>query len=355
MKRLALKLWEPDARAPRAHQVMATEEGTTFRLRCLVGANHIHVDLSDSESSRIRAEIPAEPGEEVDITVFQSPTGLGLRCANRPVFFLSNNHPYAPLSPIAPDKGARQIDLVVVVDGTTLTHDPGAPGAMQLSPLLATRQRWARHCEQIQQFATVLGEGREFRVCALAFGDHVGDSVVDRALWPSYVLMPEPRRLSWTNLDELAKSLHELPPSSGGDFVDALGDALSAVADLRWRQSARRLILLTGNSPGHALREQPPLPADAHIRSHDVDCGAEVLHKLGVEMCTIFHDYPEDSGLLDSPQAVLIKHTVRQYRRLASLPEWAWTQSDFNATEAAKTVMNAPQAIGRGPALGVLA
>ena len=151
------------------------------------------------------------------------------------------------------------------------------------------------------------------------------------------------------------EALSAVEPTPGGDFVDALAEALHACRSLPWGEGTRRIVLVCGDSPGHSVAHPLPPGADARVRRLDVDVEAEHLHERGVEIATLYFDPQGNAGL---GQAVFRKELLAaardQYRRLASLPEMAFELSRFQSEEAARVVKDVQGLLARRAAPGEL-
>jgi len=318
--------------------------GCTVRLRCLPGATGLQVVLTAEGGAKLRAELPADGGEVVAVQVELDEHGeLQVWNSGRDVLFLPAEDRYDPLPPILPAPQDKSLDLVFVIDGT-VRH--------------ASREEREGHYEKLLAFAERIAEGpRDCRAAVIAFGDQPPPTVTAADLLPQYLLFPgeEERRLQPFDSERLRRDLFSIPSTSGGDFVDALADALDACARLRWRDEARKLLVLSGDSPGHSVLQPLRRGADVCVRERDVDTGGLRLHRLGVEMVTIHHDPPARSGLYDLEfQRDLLLGARSQYTRLASLLEYAFLTSTFDPAAAAAAVRARSGAIGRGASLGGL-
>ncbi|HEV7766154.1 MAG TPA: vWA domain-containing protein [Thermoanaerobaculia bacterium] len=333
-------------------------------MRCLRGASSVHVVLSDASGVRLRAEIGAEPGEIVPLRVeLDGQTTPHLSSRGRNVLLLPPDVLYEPAAPIRPPQSDAPLDLVIVIDGTLrnwpakAADNKQAPTSVATVRLLDHTKAWNAHVDQLLVFATRVAAGRETRVAVLAFGDQEMPAVTATDLRPAYRLHPaeDERILKRLNPTALREKLLTLPSTSGGDFVDALADALEACQHLRWREGARKLVLVSGDSPGLSLLHPLPRGADLCVRQYDVDTEALVLHRRGVEIATIYHGPPPDLGFYKLPrQRSLLQATRAQYDRLASVPEASYEASAFRPEEAADLFLQMNEPIGRRAALGEL-
>ncbi len=143
-----------------------------------------------------------------------------------------------------------------------------------------------------------------------------------------------------------------LPPSPGGDFLDALADGLHAARQARWRQSSRKLLIVFGNSPGYSLIDPPDPMTNLAVREASIEEEIDALHQSGVEIMTIFHDPPGAEDLYSADMPDLLARARDQYARLATLPEWAQT-SDADFSAAIKKWLDPPLILARGAAPGL--
>jgi hypothetical protein len=327
----------------------------TLRLRCLRGASAVHLAFT-CEQGRVvaRAEVPAE-GDEIVVIEVEDGRGEGLRvrCRDRRVFTLPAEARYDPAPPLAPPRSGAPLDLVLVIDGTLRRF----VAADRSEPLLANRALWHAQVERLVSFAAALGgQGAGSRFAVVAFGDRMPPGVVAADLRSEYVIFPrkpDERRFQELVRPRLLAGLEAVPATSGGDFVDALGDALNACRELRWREDARKVLLACGDSPGHSLEHPLRKGADASARDLDVDVEAWRLHWQGVEIATLYFD-PDPALGLDRNEFSrdLLQGAREQYARLASLPELAFRASTFEPAAAAAALRDRAVLVGRWAALG---
>jgi hypothetical protein len=333
-------------------------------LRCLPGGSGIHVVLSDAEEVRFRAEVRADAGEVVSLQVDLDEQGLPrLRSRGREILLLPAGPQFEPALPISRAADGTSLDLIIIVDGTLRTwRERSAADAEKKEPLrntllLARKDVWATHVEALIDFAGRLAESHQVRFSVLAFGDHPPPAELAADLRPEYDVHPleNERAFQSFDADRLRGKLMAIPPTSGADYVDALADALATAANAYWDYNARKIVLVTGDSPGFSITHPLPRSADLCVRRRDVDTQAERLHKRGVEVITIFHAPPADLGLHGiAYQRELLGATEAQYRRLASLPETAFEAVTFDPARATESIGRIGDAIARGATFGEL-
>ena len=147
---------------------------------------------------------------------------------------------------------------------------------------------------------------RTVRLAGMAFADHPLHKVSAHDLVPAFTLfprIPEQRRLEPIPPSDLRSLLSRVPSSSGGDFVDALADALAECASARWHPEARKLRVVTGDSPGYSILNPAPWGANAAVREKDVETVALDLHRKGVEVVTIYHPSPPKAESTTAPES----------------------------------------------------
>ncbi len=345
-----------------------------LRLRSLAGASAIHVALADEQAVRLQLEIPAKGGESVLLRI-QRNTANSLEVSTVPgerkILTLAPSSRSEPASPIRPNASDGTLDLALIIDGTSRyffrgTETPESEGLRQESgggvlseALLRNQQSKAALAEQLGSFVRTLTERfTDCRVATLAFGDQrQPDDVEASDLIPTYRLYPPSDNHVLQALDaaQLQARLLAMPPSSGGDFVDALADALYACRELHWRPEARKIALIYGDSPGHCILHPPPKGANVCVRKRDVDVEAMHLHRGQVELVTVYNDPPSGLGLYDLVfQRELLEYARDQYRRLASLPELVFEASTFEGAKAAESLSSITGPIGRSASYGEL-
>ena len=302
-----------------------SNSGCLVDLRNLPGASHIHVLLEKENEPVLRAEIPAHGGEVVRVEIRLDADGQpGLHCPGRQLTLLPLKPALPPWkTPIFLSGPQESLDVALVVDATTrfFFRHPES-GLWSSSPLLADAERWQAHAAKLCGFIETLARHHpDCRVALLAFGDQPLPNVTAPELQPAYWLHPNEANhglLRPLSLERLKTELAALEPTSGGDFVDALADALAACTGFHWKPNARKLVLVSGDSPGASLLWPVRKGGDACVREHDVDTQALRLHRLGVELMTVYHE-PEKGFLEDliGPPKEFQRHAQEQYQRLA--------------------------------------
>lgn len=324
----------------------------TVELRCLPGASGIHVVLFDDKVVHLRAEVPADPGEVIPLKVeLDETTTPHVSSRGRNLILLPGDERYDPVPPIAPWPPQSPLDLAIIIDGTLRNWEEKG------GRLLDDKNLWGMYVEKLLDFAALIVDGRNWRATVIAFGDQEMPAVTAPDLRPRYHLYPpdDERSLRLLDLDRLLDTLLAVPVTPGGDFVDALADALAACERLRWREDARKVVVLIGDSPGCSLLYPLLKGADLCVRQLDVDTQASHLHRLGVEVLTIFNGPAAKVKIDVRPvEQELIRGARAQYFRLASLPELAFEAAVFEPHAAAERLERVATPIARGAALGEL-
>lgn len=321
------------------------------RLRCLAGASGIFLELREGETLRLRVEVPALPGDELAVSFRRSGQGhLVAESPGRRVLHLATDVPYEPPKVLPPPAAGAPLDLALLVDGTMRAG--GTNGGW----LLGDPGAWADEVATLVAFAEALaGDAAPFRAAVFAFADEPLPNAKAPDLLPAYKLHPGPEARQLEALDpaRLTRRLLALPPSPGGDFVDALARAIADCHSLAWRDEARKVVLVLGDSPGFSLLYPAPPGSDGRSRACDVDEEALRLHDSGVELITLYHSPSEDE--LAAALAIersLLDFAAAQYCRIASRPELAFGTADFEPITAAEVLRTREGRLGRGATWG---
>jgi hypothetical protein len=299
-----------------------------------------------------RFELPATEEEIVVLDLELDAAGeLYATSENRSIFVLPPDERFAPPLPAWRPAHGPAPELLFVIDGTARASDCGE------RPWLIGSERWPRVVERLVELARALGAGDERRLGLVALGDGPFPMLDAPDLDPAYRLWPaaaERGELPRFPLSELAARLAAISPSSGGDFVDALADALAVCAGLPRREGARRIVVVLGDSPGHSLADPAPDGADLLPRAQEIEGPLARLHALGALVMTIFND----TGLATDPawatRRDLPEHARRQYDGMASFPALAFTLEGFDPHRAAEAVQQVPEVLGFGCSLAVV-
>ena len=329
----------------------------SVQLSCLPGASGLHLVLLRETEVVLRAEVLAESGETVTVELeARAERELRLWSPGRTIFTLPPDNRYEPLAPLCTMPADGGLDLVFVLDGTTRHFAKGEKGGAVADLLLDRKEEWKEQADRLTRFAEGLSQGvREPRFAVLAFGDSMPPGAVASDLAPRYHVYPSEEERGFLPLDppRLQAALEQVPSTPGGDFVDALADALHACRRLRWRRDVRKMIVIYGDSPGHSVLHPLRKGADVCARALDVDTEIWQLHREGVEVATIYCDPAAELRL----QALefrrdLLSGARAQYSRLASLPGMAFEASSFIPERAAEALRSPEAIIARGAALG---
>jgi hypothetical protein len=359
MKRFSLRVLTPESETGTVPlPLKAGGPSCSVYLRCLPGAAAIHLAFLNGEGSVVlRTEVQAAGGETVPVQVtLGAERDVRVWSRGRKVLTLPVDALYEPPPPIHAMGPGTRLDLAFVIDGTARRF--ALEGERIISEPLLGQTTWLDRVELLTRFAEVLAEGADgSRFTVLVFGDEELKGIEAGDLRPGYLVDPPEgkRRFSPWSPEECREALSWIDPTPGGDFVDALADALQACRRLPWREKARRLVVVCGDSPGHSVAHPLPPGADARVRRLDVDVEAEHLHEAGVEIATLYFNPPGDVGPRQAAfQRELLGATREQYARLASLPEMAFQLSRFDPEKAAQGIKVWRGLLGRRAAPGEL-
>ncbi len=329
----------------------AEQRRCRLRLRSLPGAQGLHLACAAHDAIRWRFEVPATEEEKISLHLELDAAGeLHAWSENRALFVLPPDERFAPLAPARREPEAAELELIFVIDGTARGGTDGP------RPQLVASDRWPKVVERLVELARELGTDRKARLGVLAFGDEKLSMLDAPDLQPRYKLWPtgaEGLRLPLFSWAELPARLAAVPPTSGGDFVDALADALAVCAELPLPEQTQRIIVMLGDSPGHSLADPAPEGADFLPRAQEIEGPLGKLHAMGALVATIFHD----PGFAADPNWNRRQHLPefarRQYVTLASVPELAFELAGFQPSRAAQAIQRVPRLLGFGCCYGV--
>lgn len=363
---------DPDRLTPDRVPILKASDGTGFacRLLAIPGADAVHVAISSGATGAIlcRCEIPASPGSCVSLTLREGEGGWLIE-SDLPGLLLLPAGAGEPLPalPASASTGAPTTeqetdwDVALVIDATARWSKPAESGALDASGLLlADRQRRVALNGVLTELLCALNPGQgQLRLAVLAFGDHPIPGVDANALRSAFSLQHRGqqdripmRPFQGRDAQDILQGLKATP---GGDFVDALADALAGCRTLPW-SAARRLLVIVGDSPGHSIAHPAPPGADVLAREHDVDLEVAALHAdRQVEVVTLYNRPPAEMiERISEPARALLVHAEEQYRRLASLPDYARDLDGFDAVALARQLRERSTMIARGASYGIL-
>jgi len=337
----------------------------------LPGASAIHVLLRAGKST-VRAEFEIESDGPQRLRVdWNENRILGLTNDSGNVFVLPADPRYAPPPPLEPARNGSKLDVFFLIDGTAKVLNAAGPndgdkplkGIDAFSRLLGSKAKWSELVRKLVSLTSELAKQYpDIHTGVMAFGDHdmrfIANSPDLLCRYLLYPEDPEDRKLSTYTKERLEQLLMDVPATSGGDFVDALGEGLEASARCGWRRGARHLLLLAGDSPGYSLLKTAPQGVDIHVRRLDVAQEAMRLHvQHAVEIMSIYLGVPAPAGNnpygLHSPKPFL-DYTRNQYRRLASLSSLFCDAAMFEPHAACEALHSVPQRIARHSSYGIL-
>jgi hypothetical protein len=322
------------------------------------GAQHLQIPVGRADALLCRCELPVAADGRARLELRVGAAGE-LAFPDDPGLRVLPADATAP-PPLLPPNGERW-QVALLVDTTTrLPAAERKPG-----PLLADAAHWEPLRSEMLGLLTALateparGEIRlpDLEYAVLGFADIAlpGVEAPDLKPRPDAVLSGQRQFQRWHEATA-ASALSALQASSGADWMDALAEALHAAAGLPWRLDARKLLLLFGDSPGHAVLWRFDAAASGRVREMDVDLAAQQLHRAGIEIVTLFHA-PTATALaaLDPRARGLVQNAAAQYRRLATTPEHALKSDDLVPLELAAWLRERTHPLARCVSLGWVA
>ena len=326
-------------------------------LEALAGSSHLQIRVRENEAMALFAEVECANGETVDVRLARQADGrIQMETGLRNVYFLPVN--LAAKEAILKPVETKDVEVVLLIDATALDLASDKAIGTLLQPAGQPASAWTAMAQTLTEFVEELQRqlGGSLRASVLAFGDHPLPIAPDSI--PLYPASATARQLRSQSPERVYEQLTRIPRISGGDFVDALADAMDVCSgrSMNWSDGTRKLLVIFGNSPGYSVLDAD-LPllelADTQTRAFDVYQEAMDLHQIGVELLTVFHDNGIDvMTQLRASAAGLLDHTRQQYARLASRPEWSYTSSGFKPHNAARDWASTRTATGRGSCPG---
>ena len=349
-----------------------------FTIQPVPGSSAVHL-FAKSDDASVRAEIALENEDPIRVRItLDDSTGLLVSSAHRRVFTLPVDDRYAASPPLRLAMQSQKADLLFLIDGTTRflvsPKDKFTPPFLTLlldpsndiqidehHPPRSREQVWNEYIDALVEFASKIREQYpDLHTSVLAFGDESVEFICNAVdLRCGYTIYPgtaEERKLRDLSETQLKERLAGIPATSGGDYVDALAEALYSCGAVGWRDDARHILVLFGDSPGFSLTYPPPRGVDIHVRRNDVDVEAMKLHSQhNTEIVTIYAGASSNSKAygMAKPHPVL-DYSSEQYSRLATLRSWAWSASTFKGSHVANCLLSGPAVLGRQSCAGIL-
>lgn len=254
---------------------------------------------------------------------------------------------------------STQLDVLFIIDATIQSSSLGNIEIKDDDTgfLLDNTDFTEQLSEKLDSFLHAVNDQySDIHYSILSFADVTTEGIRSRDLKPSYVLQPNKlaeRFLHSWNEEKLKDDVKHLQTSSGCDYIDALAEALNAVADYNWRHNARKLIYIIGDSPGFSILNPPPviggMQANTAIRHFDIESEAMELHRNKIEIMSVYINDDEELERSIVPIDKLRLYTKKQYQGLASLKEYAHTWATWQPEKMASYFkQQAQQLIGRG-------
>lgn len=303
-----------------------------LKLKSLAGAKGIHLSVhkdSDPSQSIFRINIPTTHQEILNLQLHfnNEQQQVQLDLPGRDYQILPLDSQYEAPSPKRLPLLNQLMDIVILIDGTCQTFSEQGT-----RPLLKDYDTWETTAKPLVSLIEWFEKNTEsLHSSILAFGDYPLDIIKSNQLQPQYSLYPSDtssRALQMMTTLQAKERLQNLPDTPGGDFVDALADALLTIGQLHWREDARKLVIILGDSPGFSLLKPIPEGGNAAIREWDIETAQHKLVNKGIELATI---YVEQGNYNEqSLQGQLQQAARQQYQSIATYPSIGFTQNTFN-------------------------
>ncbi len=344
---------------------------TAMNIQSLPGAGGLQLVFRSEGEIRLVAEIVTADQEILRVAVSETQGGqLRVESTGRSAQYSGVQVRPAP-SILA--SGANMLDVYFLIDATTRQT---APERVGLTSLVGD-PAWPALAEKLAAIPGAMASApvdpasgtptsgtppssTDIRCGIAAFADF--DS------WTLHPAAPDARMLRPFRAADITTTLSSIPVPNVGDYVDALAEGLDAALHVGWREDARKLLVVLGDSPGHSVLAAVPRHAsrnahlrqavaggslrlaDSRIRRRDVHECAEQLHAHGIEIATLFfEDGARSIEMSSAAGQQLVDHTRRQYRELASLPQWAFRiDGSSDLAELGAVLKARPSVIGRG-------
>ncbi len=375
MNSFSIKVFKPNSTESVQHELPLDDNNSecTIHLRTPVGADGLHLVLLESNEPKLRLEMTTSEKEDVFIKIKLDEEGNPQIMGNlHDTFILPLAEHYSSNNKlISPPKPEQHIEIAIIIDATMRVFveekitENGVEERKLFAKLLIEQdkepdqKRWAEYANKLTDFIEAISKDTKYKVAILAFGDQKQPHINAPELTPRYKLWPEKneRVLQPLNTQDIKNTLQNIEATSGGDFVDALADAMMACHQLHWHENSRKLVIMLGDSPGHSLIEPILKGGDLCARQADVDTAAMLLHDLGIEILSIYNAPSEEASEYfknNTDKTKLLEYTKKQYQKLASYSELAFQISEFEPETAAKRFCNRDFSIGRGMMFGEL-
>jgi hypothetical protein len=362
---MQLRCVDPATGALKDEPLPMTDVGCRLMIRKLPGAAAIHLLFRRSGAPALRAELKPDTNDPVPVLLtLDEQFRPRISPGERQVLFLPPDDRYEPPPPLRRARQTDKLDLVFLVDATTLRLIPAKDKERRrLGPLidLMNADAWQSVADSLAAVAQRLRAAYpNLQASVMAFGDENMEFLASATdLQCQHVIYPpgaDQRLLRPLTQEQLRARLRRVPATSGGDFVDALAEGLQAAGGVGWRPEARHILLLFGDSPGFSLGRPAPPGADARVRSLDVEWEALHLHVCHqIEIAAVYAGAPPDGMPYQMASPELYLDFARdQYEALASHHTLFWSLAEFKAELVADAICNAPRVLGRSASYGIL-
>lgn len=325
---IQVECWDREQAKAAIRELPLSVEGAVFRLAIPERVQYAAVRFQFGDRQLLVAIAPGDHGE-IDVEVERISGKYRIEASNCAVYYLPKSFDSGKIAaPVHPASRKRQLDFVLLIDGTMRLPFVYEEGSSRSRLLLLTNPgcRDALFSCLFEAIGATL-EAKTYSDIwgsVVAFGDlPMAGLLQSPDLMPSYVVYPADRRLErMARVETLRNWVASVPGSNGADFVDALGEGLYECSRLRWRPQARKVLILVGESPGFSLLHREPRQSDLRARERDVDLETSRLTAKGVEVVTIFSRLSHFRDDLPGLEKLFIEFARNQYARLASSREY---------------------------------
>lgn len=339
--------------------IHSSEFNKEISLHSVNGSKGIQFVLTaEKDNSPLRqTQFTTYRNEKVNITINEG-AELLFKSSNINRIELPNDSLYYPENQAFYPIDTKQLDILFIVDATMNNSALINLETDSNSTFLLENEVFVKELtKKINDFITALSDTYDnIAYSILSYGDVSTTGVKAYDLRPSFILSPKTKSsryfLAWEK-HNLEKDISHLKPSSGCDYVDALAEALHETLDYNWRNTARKLIFVIGDSPGFSIEKPAPViggvQANTAIRHYNLESESMRLHKNKIEIMSLYINDDTELERSSNPIDKLRHYTKTQYIELATLDSYSQTWEEWQTNELATIFKeSANKLLGRG-------